>query len=105
MSTLIIHRDSGFADRARKYRVFCGSKKIGVVRNGEITSFEVSPGKHIIYFKIDWARSNKIEIDFEENKTEVVKVQSNLRGIRLVLAPYYAFFAFWKYLRAEHERA
>lgn len=103
MSILIVHRDSGYADRARKYRVYCGSKKIGVVGNDQVVSFHIPPGQHEICFRIDWARSNKILVNFEQGKKEVIKVGSSLRGWKLLLAVYYVTFGYYKYLWAKHE--
>lgn len=99
---LIVHRGSSFADKTRKYKVYCDSVKLGVVKDGEMISFDVPPGQHQIYFRIDWARSNKLVVNFSEGETEVVKVDSNLRGWKLLLALYYVTFGYHKYLLARH---
>lgn len=101
MSKLIVKRDSGYADRARKYKIYCNSSVLGVVGNGETVSFELPAGQYEIYFKIDWGRSNKVAVSLEGDETITISVGSNLRGWKLSLAAFYIFLMPHKYLWAE----
>lgn len=103
MSKLVVKRDSGYADRVRKYKVICNSKAIGAVGNGETVSLEVPAGRHEVHFKIDWARSNKVVVNLGQEETATVSVRSTLRGWKLFFAIFYVLFMPHKYLRAESQ--
>ncbi len=105
MHSLVIERDSGYADRARKYKIYCNSKEIGKIGNGESASFELPVGRHEVHFRIDWARSNKIVIDARDDETSMITVGSSLRGWRLALAALYIVFMPHKYLWARLQNA
>lgn len=101
MNNLVVQRDSGYADRVRKYKIYCNSKLIGKVGDGESVSFELPDGQHEIYFKIDWARSNKITVDARHDEVSIINVGSSIRGWKLPLAAFYILFMPHKYLWAK----
>ncbi|RFA37402.1 hypothetical protein [Alkalilimnicola ehrlichii] len=98
MGTLRISRDSGYADRARKYKIICNGECLGKIGNGETQEYEVSPGGKEVYLKIDWCRSNKVRVEVPENGLVSVKGGSNLRGLKLLLAIFYVLLAPHNYL-------
>jgi hypothetical protein len=99
MATAIkISRDSGIADRIREYRVLLDGAEIGRIGNGETKSFEILPGQHQLVMKVDWCATGAINFLAVQNQIEAFKCGSNLRGAKLFLAFYYAFFARSKYL-------
>lgn len=105
MSTIKVSRDSGYADRIRDYKVICNSEVIGKISDGQTKVFEIPEGKHEIYMKIDWCRSNKLQIDITVDKQLCLFVGSNLRGIKILLAIFFIFFAPHKYLFLRDENS
>jgi hypothetical protein len=97
-TTLSLDRDSGYADRVRDYRVLVDGLEIGRIANGEQRSFEIDPGPHELSVKVDWCRTDPIPFVAVKDLASRFQCGSNLRGIRLVFALYYARFARRKYL-------
>jgi hypothetical protein len=98
---LTVTRDSGYADKIRKYEVLIDGKQVGEIANGETKSFDVTPGGHTIQLKIDWARSNQIEFTSSNNEDLRFKVSSPLRGINLIKSILFATVLSHKYLILE----
>jgi hypothetical protein len=98
MSTIRLSRDSGYADRTRDYKVVCNSQVIGKISNGETRVFDVSEGKHELYLKIDWCRSNKVLVDVVPGTQVEVHGGSSLRGMKLLGIFFLPIFLPHKYL-------
>jgi hypothetical protein len=92
MASLTIMRDSGYADRIRKYKVVIDGAVVGLVSNGETKEFAVSPGHHRLYMKIDWCGSKPVEFTVTERDAVTFQARSNLRGRKLFGALWYALF-------------
>jgi hypothetical protein len=97
-TTLALKRDSGFADRLRQYRVILDGLEIGRIGNGEEKHFDISSGQHQLMIKVDWGRSNAVSLVAVDGQSALFNCGSNLRGMRLLLAIYYATFGFRNYL-------
>jgi len=91
MVSLTIVRDSGYADRIRKYKVVVDGAVVGHISNGETKEFPVSPGHHYLCMKIDWCGSKPVEFTATERDTVTFRARSNLRGFKL-------FSALWRVL-------
>lgn len=98
MGKLVIKRDSGYADAARKYKVVCNGKPLGKISNGETQEFSTEDTDLELFLKIDWCRSNKITIQLEPDQVKNIECGSSLRGGKLFLAIVYVFFMPHKYL-------
>jgi hypothetical protein len=83
-----LKRDSGFTDRLRAYKVILNGNAIGEIKNGEEREFNVASGRHQLYLKIDWCRSNIIDFETHGNLVEF-ECGSNLRGIKTLLSIIY----------------
>lgn len=105
MSIIKISRDSGYADRIRKYKVICNNKCIGKIGNGESLEFETSPGEKEIFFKIDWCRSNKIKVEVPNDGAVNLNGGSSIRGYKVLLATIYTIFLPHKYLWIRSENS
>jgi hypothetical protein len=90
MPTLIINRDSGYADSLRAYKLLLDGHEVGKIRGGESKSFTVSAGEHTIRAKIDWC-SSPSESFVAADETVSFEVFSKLRGIRLLGAIFAIF--------------
>lgn len=98
MSKIKIVRDSGYADRVRKYKVMCDGKHLGDIGNGESLEFETSPGEKEVFLKIDWCRSDKVRVNVPADGVVTLHGGSSLRGAKVFLAIVYAIFMPHKYL-------
>ena len=58
-----VERQEGWRDRARSYKVMIDGRQAGMVGYDQQESFEVTPGSHEVYLKIDWCRSPKLAVD------------------------------------------
>lgn len=84
-----IKRDSGYADLFRAYKVVLDGKAAAQIKNGQEIELEAPPGKHQLYLKLDWCRSNIVE--FESGGGELkFECGSNLRDWKIFLAVVYA---------------
>jgi hypothetical protein len=55
--------------RFRSYSVHLDGVRVGRIKEGETKTFSASPGVHKVWVKIDWVRSNPIQIDVLPNGT------------------------------------
>jgi hypothetical protein len=60
---LTIIRESSTVNAGRAYKVVLDGVVVGQVKNGQTAEFELTPGQHVLHLKIDWCRSNIVEID------------------------------------------
>jgi hypothetical protein len=91
---IIIRRDHEFRDALRGYQIFIDDKKISFIARGEEKEFQISPGKHRIYAKIDWCKSNEIEFETINGQEIRFICGSNLKGWRLFFA--FLYIIFWR---------
>ncbi len=101
MASLKIMRDSGYADRIRKYKVVIDGAVAGYISNGETKEFAVSPGHHRLYMKIDWCGSKPVEFTVAESDTVTFQVKSNLRGFKIFANLWYIIFDRNSYILVE----
>ncbi len=66
-----INRALDYNDRLRKYRIMVDDVCLGYIKNGETKKFEIPPGRHRIYLKIDWCRSNELEFILEKGEKAI----------------------------------
>jgi hypothetical protein len=92
MASLTIMRDSGYADRARKYKVVIDGAVAGDISNGETKEFTVSPGRHHVRMKIDWCGSKPVEFTVTESDAVTFQAKSNLRGSKIFAVLWYSIF-------------
>ena len=57
MGKITLTRSNEYINRYREYGIYIDGIKAGVIRNGETRDFDVAPGMHTIYAKIDWCSS------------------------------------------------
>ena len=101
--TLIVHRDEGWTDKLRKYKILLDGVEIGRLGEGEKLTHQVSEGLHVIRAKIDWCGSLPLSFD-ADTEDVVVTVKSALRGWRILLAIFYVIFNRHGYLIMEPGR-
>lgn len=93
-----INRLSGYGDLARKYKVMLDDKQIGEIKDGESKYFQVEEGEHTLYLKIDWCKSNKVNLNVSKDEEVELECGGSMRGWKLFLALIYTTFLKNKYL-------
>lgn len=59
----------GLTDHLRSYKVILDGNVVARLRAGESCAFDVAPGCHELFLKIDWGRSEKIDVDLTGGQT------------------------------------
>lgn len=95
---LKITRLTSYPDRLRVYKIVVDGKEMGFIRAGETVQVSVEPGNHRINLKIDWCRSNIIEIVAKAETEYKLECGSSLSGWRIFLALLYITFWWDNYL-------
>lgn len=70
MASVEVQRDSGgFSDYLRSYEVVVDEAVVGRLGPGESRAFDVAPGSHEIFLKIDWCRSERVDVHLTAGQT------------------------------------
>jgi len=102
MALLRIKRDVQWIDRCRKYRIIIDGREITRIKKGQTVELNVDNGRHEIFCKIDWCRSNKIGLNIvNPDDVRDFKVKSSLRGLKLLFAIVYITILWHSYLALE----
>lgn len=91
MAIIKIQRGSGFADKIRNYKVFINDEQVGIISEGEIKEYNVSPGTYTISTKIDWAGSKDVIVNLKENDVVNLKVENYTAKHWLISVYFIAF--------------
>lgn len=92
-----LKRASEIADLLRAYRIIVDGQQVGTIRTGRQVEFEVTPGPHRIWLRIDWADSNMLELVSDGSLLEL-ECGSNFAGWRAFLGMRHAVSAAPGYL-------
>jgi len=85
-----VTRDSGYADSLRKYAIFVDDVNLESVKNGESITIEIPDDSRSIYFKIDWMKSNVLDVSSVSEEANIY-VNSKLRGFKVFFALFIMF--------------
>jgi hypothetical protein len=96
-----IYRQPAHADRLRAYTVLLDGKAVGEVLPNETCTINAPEGAHVVKVKIDWGESNTLTIGVSPHSPQRLVVKSNIAGLRVVFALWYAVFSPGSYLRLE----
>ncbi len=88
MSILKVTSKRELLNILRSYKIYIDGKLVGKVQNGKIQNFEIEPGNHKVYAKLDLFKSNEIDVQINEN--EVTEI--NLKGSDFILAAVTFYF-------------
>jgi hypothetical protein len=80
MATAIVEvqRDFiGLRDHLRSYQVVIDEEVVGQLGAGESQAFEVDPGPHELFLKVDWCRSEKLTIALKPEQTVAFRCAPN----------------------------
>lgn len=74
MPKIRVERDTNWTSGLRRIDIYIDGQKTGTINDGETKDFDVENGKHEIYVKLGWERSQKIELNTVENQITVFKL-------------------------------
>ncbi|MEZ4874888.1 MAG: hypothetical protein R2793_05440 [Flavobacteriaceae bacterium] len=96
MPKIIIHRIPEMENRFRAIHLEVDGKRVAKITHGEKQVIEVPVGKHSLQAKIDWGKSNLVELDLGEQDELEYELK---KGKGSVL--YRAFLGYEHYLSLE----
>lgn len=101
-TTVLCTRLTWYPDRLRKYKIVADGEVVQALRAGDTVSFEIQPGQHDLFIKMDWMRSNRISLQCRAGGVVALECGSKIQGwlhfLIPVLAPYYYFIKPHDYL-------
>lgn len=100
---LVINRQKSNIDRVRNYKIILDDTHIDNIKEGEIKNIDIKPGKHTLYMKIDWCRSNKIDFYMSKDETVEFKCGNSISGWRNLIIMIYITFLKDRYLWLERK--
>ncbi|MEO8171976.1 MAG: hypothetical protein ABI581_02790 [Sediminibacterium sp.] len=74
MAIIKIQRSNEYNNFLRNYGIYVDDVKVGIIANEETKDVILPPGKHELYFKIDWCRSPKLIFDLNDNEVKQFSV-------------------------------
>jgi len=70
MASVEVQREfDRLSDHLRSYDVVINGRVTGQLRPGESCALEIAPGSHKLYVKIDWCRSEKVDVHLTPGQT------------------------------------
>jgi hypothetical protein len=84
MPTVHLTRTSEYVNAIRDYRIYIDDRFVGTIKNGGEQWFDVTPGSHTIYAKIDWCSSPTLNFTVQDNDIDF-KVGAFKKAAPLVL--------------------
>lgn len=94
-----LYRIHQYRDKLRSYKIIIDDEYISDIQSGETLDLEIPEGKHTIYLKIDWCRSNKINFYKSNNENIEFDCGNSMDGWRIFISLLYVSFFKDKYLR------
>ena len=82
---LKIYRIPNFFARARSYKILIDGKKADSIKDGETSEVSPPPGLHSVVVKLDWSKSNTMNIKVEPGQIKRLHIgREQIRGKRLI---------------------
>ena len=79
MAKIIINRKNEWMNRARAYKIFIDGEQQDPLKHGATGEYVVDAGLHIVECKVDWCRSNKLNLHVNETGVSMLKVESGMK--------------------------
>ena len=94
-----ITRASTYVDKIRAYKIYADDIYLGDIKRNETKEFPIEKGRYSLYAKIDWCRSNKLDIVVSDSVADV-EVGPTLTVSKLWLP--FVQFAYMTFKRNEY---
>ena len=91
MGRLIFSRSRHSSDPLWRFHVMIDGQRFASIDSGQTLVMELPPGHHEVMARIDWCRSNRLEIEVGPQGTDFLEVGSNI-GMWYYLLFAVAFF-------------
>lgn len=97
--TIEVFRESSLVGCLLSFRVFVDDKEIGRVKNGEKKRFQIGPGLHEVYVKLNWTwfSSPKVSFMLKDFMKFSCQPQVGILGFAIKV-PYYSLFKRHKFI-------
>lgn len=79
MAKIILNRKSEWMNRAKGYKVLINGEEKGSIKHAGSEEYIVDQGLHIIECKINWMKSNKMEVFVNENEVKILLVKNGMK--------------------------
>lgn len=80
MTKIIIERNSEWNNKAREIGIYIDGEKVGTIDDGKTQEYNLEPGKHEIFAKVDWCSSQKIKLNTDDTTTTTLKLSGYKYG-------------------------
>jgi hypothetical protein len=101
MASLTLTRGGTPADILRRYKIILDDEMVGEINIKGKFELKLTPGRHTIYAKIDWCRSNKISFDVDSSSTIKFVCSNNVMGKNILVSPLFMTVYRNRYLKLE----
>jgi hypothetical protein len=95
---ITVSRTTSYADSLRSYKINVDGTIVGLIRDSELVTVSVSPGRHSIVLRIDWCGSKRVNFEVQPGEHILFECGSSLKGWRLLLGIFYIIFRPNRYL-------
>jgi hypothetical protein len=76
MAEIVVSRPAdGYVDRLRSYGIVVDGNTLASLRRGDDVTLTVTAGHHKVRAKIDWGRSQDVDLDLDERERAVLLCQ------------------------------
>ena len=80
---LKLRRAAEFANWLRAYHVLVDGERVAKIGSGKEISVELAAGHHTVELKLDWCRSNRVDIEVRQGQPVRLHCGSNYTGLAL----------------------
>ncbi len=86
MAQLIIRRNHKFFDQNGNYTIYLDGKKLDKISDNEIMEFDIPSGKHQIYAKIQFLKSNPVDFEIKNEQDKIfLEIENNVSVLKYFL--------------------
>lgn len=89
---LRVRRGTQFADMTRRYRIEVDGQPRAAVRQRSTADVPLEPGSHQLVMRLDWFSSPVVDFHIRAGEMCTFDCWSNIRGWRIWLSGFYAFY-------------
>lgn len=86
---ICISRKDNFTDNFRGYKIMIDDTFYGTLNSGETKNIDIPVGKHTLYLKIDWCRSNKLDFSITNNENLKFECGNSMKGLKFIFSIFY----------------
>lgn len=101
MPSITLVRDAAFSDALRSYTIRIDGREVCALKRGEKRTVSVPAGAHTLTATIDWCGSKPVPFSLDDGQHATFAVRSNLDGLKIFAAMWYAVVARDEWLRVE----